>query len=101
MKMPFSAANHTFRLPKVSSSLALSLPLNTTTVVLGSLLSAAMLLYTVGFTLVIACTHKTSLWHSNCESGESQVAALFDGSRCRLWSGQATMNTALAFAGCC
>jgi hypothetical protein len=59
MKMPFSAASHTFRLPKVSSSLALSLPLKTTTVVFGSLLSEAMLLYTVGLTLVIACTSKT------------------------------------------
>ena len=54
MKIPFSAASHTFRLPKVSSSLALSLPLKTTTVVFGSLLSEAMLLYTVGLTLVIA-----------------------------------------------
>ncbi len=55
MKIPFSAASHTFRLPKVSSSLALSLPLKTTTVVFGSLLSEAMLLYTVGLTRVIAC----------------------------------------------
>ena len=59
MKMPFSAASHTFRLPKVSSSLALSLPLKTTTVVFGSLLSEAMLLYTVGLTRVIACKPKT------------------------------------------
>lgn len=59
MKMPFSAASHTFRLPKVSSSLALSLPLKTTTVVFGSLLSEAILLYTVGATRVIACNLKT------------------------------------------
>lgn len=61
MKMPFSAASHTFRFPKTSSSLALSLPLKTTTVVLGSLLRDAMLLYTVGLTLVIACKIKSTL----------------------------------------
>ena len=59
MKIPFSAASHTFRLPNVSSSLALSLPLKTTTMVFGSLLSEAMLLYTVGLTRVIACKPKT------------------------------------------
>ena len=55
MKMPFSAASHRSSSPKVSSSLALSLPLKMTTVVLGSAHSARTQAYTVGLTRVQAC----------------------------------------------
>lgn len=52
--MPFSAASHTGRSPKVSSSLLLSAPEKITTSVFGSSAKSLMLSWTVGATVVSA-----------------------------------------------